>query len=418
MYALIDCNNFYASCERAFRPDLNGKPIVVLSNNDGCIIARSNEAKAIGIPMAAAAYKLEHIFKENNVKVFSSNYALYGDMSHRVMSLLSDMAPEMEIYSIDEAFVKIESKYIDLQEYAVNIQRTITAHTGIPVSVGVAPTKALAKIANKIAKVFSNRLNNVHVIDTEEKRTKALKWTKIGDVWGIGRQNAKKLHQMQVYNALAFAEMPDAWVRKKLSVVGLRLKQDLGGKHTLELDDVKDKKVIATTRSFERNLSDFEEIKERVVTFAVTCAQKLRQQQSCCNSIMVFIHTNTHRRDLPQHRQNVVLQLPFSSNSSIDLAKFATMALKQIYLSGYSYKKAGVIVLDLVPNNQKQLSLFSKYNPKHDKLMEAVDKLNKGIGEQKVKLASQDLQRTWKMRQANLSPRYTTRLSEIITVKV
>ena len=418
MYCLVDCNNFYASCERVFRPDLVGKALVVLSNNDGCVVARSQEAKDCGIPMGAPAFKHKKLFNDNNISVFSSNYALYGDMSGRVMSILNTFAPEMEIYSIDEAFLKFDGQYqFNFTDYGEEIKKTVTKSTGIPVSIGFANTKALSKVANKIAKKYAKQTNGVYVIDTEEKRIKALKWLKIEDVWGIGRQHSKRLKQYDIHNAYQFTQQSDAWVRKTMSVVGLRLKHDLEGKPSIELEHIKAKQSIATTRSFEKMLCNIEDIRERVSTFAVSCATKLRKQNSSCNSLMVFLHTNGHRKDLPQYFKNMVIRLPYASNSNMEISSFATKALEYIFKEGYHYKKAGVIVMDIRPEDQQQLNMFENSNPKHKPLMEAVDKLNKAIGQQKVKLASQDLDRTWKMRQEQLSPRYTTQLKEIITVK-
>jgi len=417
MFALVDCNNFYASCERIFRPDLNNKPVVVLSNNDGCVIARSSEAKELGIPMAAPAFKYKQQLEENNVAVFSSNYALYGDMSHRVMNLLGTFAPEIEIYSIDEAFLKFGETYLNYEEYASMIQKYVSKSTGIPISVGFAPTKALAKVANKIAKKFSNRTKNAYVIDSEERRIKALKWLRIEDVWGIGRQHAKRLQKMGVGNAYAFTQLPDAWVRKNMTVVGLRLKHDLEGKPSLDLDDVADKKNIATTRTFDYACSDFATIEERVSTFATSCAVKLRKQNSCCNSLMVFVHTNGYRKDLPQYSKNIVLKLPFPTNSSIELSEFAVIGLRKIFKPDFKYKKAGIIVMDFTPESNRQSTLFEQANSRHVPLMKAMDQLNKMYGGHKIKLANQDLNRTWKMRQEKLSPRYTTNINEIIKVK-
>jgi DNA polymerase V len=418
MFALIDCNNFYASCERVFRPDLNGKPVVVLSNNDGCVIARSNEAKALGIPMGAPAFKYKTLFEQNNINVFSSNYALYGDMSQRVMALLSGFAPNTEIYSIDEAFLQFEGcDYINFPEHGKKIHRVIRKSTGIPVSVGFAETKALAKVANRIAKKFSKQTGGVHVIDTDEKRIKALKWLKIEDVWGIGRKHAARLKSYGINTAYEFTLQSDKWVQKQMSIVELRLKHELMGIPTLQLEQVKDKKNIATTRTFDKTYSDFGYIKERVSTFAVTCAEKLRKQNSNCNALMVFLHTNTFRKELPQYSNSIVVKLPFASSSSIELSKFAIQGLKAIFKDGYQYKKAGVIIMDFTPQEEQQLNLFHDTNPKHRVLMQTIDKLNTEIGQKKVKLASQSLERTWKMKQEKLSPRYTTRLNEVITVK-
>lgn len=417
MFALVDCNNFYASCERVFRPDLNHQPIVVLSNNDGCVIARSNEAKALGIPMGAPAFKYKQVFQEKSIHVFSSNYALYGDMSKRVMHMLKTFTPEIEVYSIDEAFLKFTGfESYDLQAYAKEIQQKVTKGTGIPISIGIGPTKALAKVANKIAKKFSEKTGFVHIISTDLLRIKALKWTKVQDVWGIGRRLAKRLQVHGIYTAYDFTQLPENWVAKQLSVVELRLQRELQGIPTLTLEEVSTKKNIATTRSFDRNLTAYNDLKERVVTFATSCAEKLRQQQSSCCALMVFIHTNGHRKELKQYNQNIVVQLPFATNSSIDIAKFAIKGLQHIFKEGYHYKKAGVIVMDIVPTNPNQMTLFQQENPKHQALMSAMDKINGAYGEQKVKLSSQDLQKTWKMKQESLSPRYTTRFSDVITI--
>lgn len=418
MFALIDCNNFYASCERVFRPDLLGKPVVVLSNNDGCVIARSNEAKHLGVPMGAPAFKHERLFEQNQIHVFSANFALYGDMSQRIMSIVGEFSPDMEIYSIDEAFLKFEGfDKFDLLERIQEMQEKVFKWTSISVSVGLAPTKALAKVANRIAKKFPEKTDYVYSIDNEEKRLKALRWLAVEDVWGIGRKHARRLKDLQVHSAYAFTQLSDLWVKKNMSVVGLRLKRDLLGKPTLDLDDFQVSKNISVTRSFEENYTHLSDLKERVSTFAVSCAQKLRKQKSHCNSLLVFLHTNAHRSDLPQYRQSIVVQAPFPSNSSIELSKLATQALVRIYREGYAYKKAGVIVFDFTPETNLQLNLFRNSDLRHNSLMKVVDKLNTVFGQQKIKLATQDLKRTWKMRHGRLSPLRTTRLSEIMTVK-
>lgn len=419
MFGLVDCNNFYASCERVFRPNLNGKPVVILSNNDGCVIARSNEAKELGVPMGAPAFKHRDLFESKNITVFSSNYALYGDMSGRIMNILASFAPEIEIYSIDEAFLKFDGhKYLDLAEYGVTIRKYVTRSTGVPVSIGFAETKALAKVANRIAKKYPEQTGGVYTIDTDEKRIKALKWLKVEDVWGIGRKHAKRLNYQGITTAFQFTQQSDSWVKKHMSVVGLRLKRDLEGIPSLDIEPSGIKKSIATTRTFHRNYTNIEDITERVATFSISCAQKLRKQKTNCNTIMVFLHTNGFRNDLPQYSRNIIVKLPFPTNSSIELSKFAMDAIKQIYKPGYEYKKAGVIVMDLSPVNEQQLNLFENSNPKHKPLMAAIDKINSSIGQQKLKFGSQDSGRMWKMKQEQLSPRYTTKLNEIITVNV
>lgn len=419
MFALIDCNNFYASCERVFRPDLNGKPVVVLSNNDGCVIARSNEAKALGIPMGAPAFQYEDVFVKHNVHVFSANFALYGDMSHRVMTILSEYSPEIEIYSIDEAFLNLDGlEHLNLLDYGNKIRNRVLRWTGIPISIGIAPTKALAKVANKIAKKFPEKTSGVYILDDQEKITKALKWLAVEDVWGIGRRHSKRLKAIGVKTAYDFIQLDDNYVKRKMTIVGLRLKRDLQGIPTIQMEDIHAKKNIATTRTFETNYSEFEQINERVITFAVSCGEKLRKQNSACNSLMVFIHTNQHREDLPQYSRNIVVKLPFPTNSGIELAKFASQALKQIFKPGYFYKKAGVIVMDFTPAEIPQYDLFENSDERHKPLMQAVDKINSRYGQHKIRLAAQDQKRVWKMKQEKLSPRYTTKLSDIITINL
>lgn len=418
MFALVDCNNFYASCERAFRPDLRNKPIAILSNNDGCIIARSNELKDLGIPMGAPYFKYKRELAEKKVTVFSSNYPLYGDMSTRVANILSELSPEIEVYSIDECFLKYENcNYINFQEKAEFIRDTVQKSTGIPVSVGFAPTKALSKIANRIAKKIAYKTSNVYVIDSEKKRIKALKWIKIEDVWGIGRGNMKRLKEIDVHTGYDFVQLSDQWVRNNMSVVGLRLKKDLQGIPALDLNDNIEKRNIATTRSFDKDYVTYEEVKERVVTFSITCAEKLRKQNSLCESLMVLISSNRHKKNLGEYKNRAIIKLPYPTNSSIEISKFAISALDQIFLEGYHYKRAGVIVMELSNEKQHQLKLFVEANPKHKELMKVMDKLNGDNSERLIKLASQDLERTWKMNQNHLSPRYTTRINEVIRVK-
>jgi DNA polymerase V len=419
MFALVDCNNFYASCERVFNPKLDKKPIVILSNNDGCVISRSNEAKALGIPMGAPAFKYDPLFKRNKVHVFSSNFPLYGDMSSRVMNILSSYTPNIEIYSIDEAFLEFKGfENYDLEEYGKEIRKKILKWTGIPVSIGFAPTKALAKVANRISKKFDSKTRGVYVIDSEEKREKALKWLKIEDVWGIGYKHSERLKNHNIKKAYDFTILPDDWVRKQMSVVGLRLKKELEGESVLSLEEKRSpKKAIATTRSFEKNLTSFEDLKERVSTFAIFCSDKLRTQKSSCNSIYVFVKSNRHQKEKLQYRNGIVLTLPYASSSSITISKYAVEGLKKIYKKDVEYKKAGVIVMGLIPTNSNQLNIFEKENPKYNTLMKTLDFIAKKEGVSKIKLASQDLKKIWKMKQTRLSSRYTTELEEIIALK-
>ena len=419
MFALIDCNNFYVSCERVFNPKLNNKPVVVLSNNDGCAISRSNEAKALGIPMGAPAFKYEKIFQKNNVKVFSSNFPLYGDMSSRVMSILSRFTPNIEIYSIDEAFLKFEGfENYDLESYCQNIKDIVFKWTGIPISIGIAPTKALAKVSNRIAKKFPNQTKGVYLINSEKKRIKALKWLKIEDVWGIGFRHSERLKNNKINTAYDFILLPDNWVRKNMSVVGVRLKKELEGNSVLGLEEVRSpKKAIATTRSFEGTITDYEKIKERISTFAVCCAEKLRAQNSNCNSIYVFVRSNKFQKNKTQYRNGILMTIPFSTNSNIVISKYAIEGLKKIFRQNINYKKAGTVVMGLDSSENHQLNLFENENHRHKYLMKIIDHIQKKEGQSKIKLASQDLRKRWKMKQEKLSPNYTIRINEIIKVK-
>lgn len=419
MFALVDCNNFYASCQRVFNPKLIGKPIVVLSNNDGCVIARSNEAKALGIPMGAPAFEYQKLFEEKKVHVFSTNFALYGDMSSRVMNMLSSFSPDIEIYSIDEAFLQFKGfDNFDLKEIGLKMRKTVTKGTGIPISIGIAPTKGLGKIANKIAKKYPEETRSVYVIDSEEKRIKALRWTKIEDVWGIGRRHAKRLYSLGIKTAYQFTQLPDEWVKNKMSIVGLRLKRELQGESVLELEITPKKKMIATTRSFDNMLTTLEDMQERIATYAVLGAEKLRREEGHCSMVNVFIQTNKFREDQPQYYRNIVITNEYPTDSSIDIMKMALKGLSAIYKDGHHYKKAGVIIMGISPNEQTQLSLFNNENPKHAPLMSTIDNMNRSYGTQKIKFGSQALDRVWKMRQEKLSPFYTTKIKDVISIKV
>lgn len=416
MYAIVDCNSFFASCEIAFAPDLIGKPLVILSNNDGCVISRNRQAKVLGIPMGAPLFKYKELISKQHIKVRSSNYSLYGDMSERVMKLLEKFSPNVEVYSIDEAFLKLP-KTEDYNKIGYDIKNYIMQCTGIPVSVGIAPTKALSKAANNIVKKFPNQTKGYYVIDTEEKRIKLLKWLPINDIWGIGRGNTKRLQLKGVQTAYEFTKLNDDWVKRNMAIIGLRLKKDLEGEPTISLEDeVLHKKAIATTRSFEFTFSDRENVKERIVTFAASCAEKLRRQHSSCNLLMIFLRSDRNKKGSEQYRVNKLITLPYATNSTLTITQYALQGLNDIYKPGIKYKRAGVVVMGLIKSDMLQLDLFQNENPKHLKLMAAMDALNEKYNGRKIKLANQDLQRTWKMRQAHLSPEYTTKFNDIITV--
>ena len=418
MYALVDCNNFYASCERVFQPKLTGKPIVVLSNNDGCVISRSYEAKSLGIPMGAPEFKIRHQLKQEKVQVFSSNYPLYGDLSNRVMKILEGFTPNVEVYSIDEAFLDFDGMEIkDYHGYGLQIKTRIQKWLSLPVCIGFAETKALSKVANKIAKKYQERTQGIYVIDTEEKRIKALKWTKIEDVWGIGFRLTKKMQAKNIFTAFDFT-LPEneTYIKTTMGVLGMRLKYELEGKSVMEMEEPKDKKTIAITRSFSGNIKTISEMKERISTFATVCAEKLRKQKSCCYGVMVYLRKDKYNIETKKYNFLKIETLPFASNSSLTISNLAVKMLKTIFEEGEIYKKAGVIVTNLIPENQKQFHLFEEENPKHLKLMEVMDAYHKKTGERKIRLGSQDLQKTWKMKQDHLSKKYTTDIHHILEI--
>lgn len=419
MFGLADCNNFYTSCERVFNPELNGKPVIVLSNNDGCVIARSNEAKELGIPMGAPVFKLKEIIEKNDIKVFSSNYTLYGDMSHRVMMCLQKFAPEVEIYSIDEAFLHFDGMQLfNIEQYAAQITKTVKRNTGIPLSIGIAPTKTLAKVANHIAKKSKTK-SGAFVIETEQQRINALKDFEVDKIWGVGRQYSKFLKNSGINTAHDFTECNRDWVKKNLTVMGLRMWEELRGMPCHEIEPIpENKKTICTSRSFGNMLDDLTTLEEAVSTYAARCAAKLRRQKTAAGVMLVFLHTNRFRNDLPQYGKNIVIKLPVSTNSTIELIKFAKIGINEIFKKGYKYKKAGVIVSDIVPQNIVQSNLFYKINhQKHSELMIAFDNINNTYGRDTIRLGAQGYSKKWKLRQEKLSQSFTTRFDEIITIK-
>ena len=418
MYALVDCNNFYASCERVFNPNLQGKPVAILSNNDGCVISRSDEAKALQLPMGAPIFKWENFCKSNNIHVLSSNYPLYGDMSSRVMNILKQFTPEVEVYSIDEAFLKLEGfTNYNLEDYGLQMRQRILKWTGIPTCVGIAPTKALSKVANKIARKFPKETKGSYVINSDESRIKALKWTKITSIWGVGRGIQKRLEAKGCKTAYDFTKLDSEWVRKTMSITVWKLQKDLQGISKIEMEAPVRKKAIATTRSFDYTYDDINYIKERISTFATICAEKLRRKQSSCHMVMVMLRSDSHKKNVEQHRGSRMVSFPYPTNSSLLISQQAVKAVEKLYKKGIKYKKAGVIVTGLVPTDNYQLDLFNAEHPKHKPLMSAIDNLNKKYKDHKIRLGNQDLERIWKMKQERLSPRYTTNINDIIVVK-
>ena len=408
------CNNLHNSCERVFDSSLEGKPVIVLSNNDGCAISRSNEAKALGIKMGANFFEIENLVKRYNVQVFSTNFVLYADLSLRIKGLLNIYCTDNEDYSIDESFLSLNGfERYDLKEYCTTIAQTIKQGTGIPVSVGVAPTKTLAKVANKYAKKYP-AYNSVCLIDTEEKRIKALKKFEIGDVWGIGRQHTKRLSEMGVKTAYEFTQMPRAWVRKNMTVVGERTWRELLGEPCIEMETVEpDKKSIMVSRSFGKMIPDCETLSEAVSNYAAMVAAKLRKQKSCAKSLLVFVDTNPYRDDLAQYSQHIIISLPVATNSTAEIIRYALDGLKMIYKPQYMYKKAGVMVMDICSQNAVQANLFDSVDREKDKrMMQVLDFVNGKYGRNTLKFAVMGDGKAWKIKQERLSPCYTTRMSD------
>ena len=414
MYALVDCNNFFVSCERVFDSRLDGKPVIVLSNNDGCAISRSNEAKALGIAMGANYFEIEKLVKRHNVMVLSTNFVLYADMSMRVKGLLTKFCPSIEDYSIDESFLDFSGfQQSNLKEYCTRIFQTIMQGTGIPVSVGVAPTKTLAKIANKYAKKYSG-YKGVCVIDSEEKRLKALQKYDIGDVWGIGRQHTKRLSSLGIKTAYDFTQLPRGWVKKNMTVTGERTWRELLGEPCIQMElNQPDKQSIMVSRSFGKMIPDYETLSDALSTYTCMAAAKLRKQKSCAKAMLVFIDTNPYREDLKQYSRHIVINLPVASSSSQELLQYALKGLKKIYKSDFMYKKAGVMLMDISTEDAVQGNLFDKLDRQKQKsLMEVLDKINDRYGRNTLKFAVMGDGKAWKIKQERLTPCYTTRITD------
>lgn len=415
--ALVDCNNFFASCERVFRPDLWGKPIVVLSNNDGNIIARSNEAKALGIKMGEPYFKIVLFLKKNGVQVFSSNYTLYGDMSHRVMGVLQHLEPDIEIYSIDEAFISLPTgKSFDLSEHGQNIRNTVTRWTGIPVSIGFAYTKTLAKLANRVAKK-NTQYQGVFDLTAYDNPDEILTGIEVADVWGIGGQYTKKLNSQGIFTARDLKYANDNWIRKNLTVMGLRTVWELRGIPCIPIEDAPAaKKGIITSKSFGRPVTSLDELREAVATYISRAAEKLRSQQSITNSLHVFLATNIFKPEKPQYSKSIMVRLPEATSSTAVLIKHALKGLKELYRPGYDYQKTGVMLTEIIPATCRQRSLFEPI--KNDKdLMNALDRINRKWGANTVRYAVSGFKRTWTFRRDHLSRAYTTKWDQLPVVK-
>ncbi|MGB3150468.1 MAG: Y-family DNA polymerase [Maribacter sp.] len=420
MIALVDCNSFYASCEQVFRPDLRDRPVVVLSNNDGCIIAANKEAKALAdIPMFQPVFKIRKLLDANDVTYFSSNYTLYSDMSRRVMDTLRSFSPQVEEYSIDESFVELSGHLTDgLESLAKEIKNTVFVNTGIPVGVGIAKTKSLAKLANKFAKKMSSN-NGVFVVDSEENRRHLLKNLRVEDIWGIGKKHAVKLREKQIDTALDFAELPVAWVRKEMTVIGERLWRELNNLPCLEfMVEPNPKKGIGTAKSFGFKLSDYSLIEEACSSYVSEVADLLRQQQSAATRIEISLQTNQHSSIDKQYRNKIEILLDSPTDSTVKLTKEALKGLKNIYRPGHRYKKVGVNLSQLVKRNEIQSDLFSNpHKIESDTITGVMDSLNNRYGKNTIKLASVgNREKQWALIKEHCSPRYTTQWDELLTI--
>lgn len=430
MFAIVDCNSFYCSCERLFRPDLQHKPVVVLSNNDGCIISRSDEAKKAGIDMGAPLFESRKLIKEKQVAVFSSNYHLYGNMSMRVMDTLRVLADDeihrcVEVYSVDEAFIHLSHLPLAaLQPFAEKIRDEVVRWTGIPVSIGIAPSKVLSKVANRIAKKNKQQTSCVMVLDTDEKLREALMVTDVADLWGIGRRYARKLKELYGVNtAWQLKHMPLEWARKNLGgVVGVRMIKELNGESCILMKDpLEKKKMIATTRMFGKPVFALQELKEAVATYTARAAEKLRRQNSAASTVDVFLVYNGIEGQPyvyePKHLYHHFLLLKPTSDTA-QLIKAALPLVETIFIKGAKYLKAGVVLGGLVPDDALQGNLFADAHPHQNRaLMHALDNINFSMRDDMVKFAASGLSRNWKMRQEMRSKRFTTRWDELYQLK-
>lgn len=415
MFALADCNNFFASCERVFRPDLNGKPVIVLSNNDGCAVARSNEAKALGIKMGDPYFKIRHIVERYGVAVFSSNFALYGDMSHRVQELLHGFAPSVEQYSIDEAFLDLRGMHIDDPDaFAKSISATCRRCTGIPVSVGIAPSKTLAKIASKLCKQYP-KLRGGCYMHRPQDIEKVLRKFPVADVWGIGRKSVKKLEAMNIRTAWDYAMLPENAVRKQFALPGWRTWTELRGTPCIEFEDmIEPKQSICVSRSFAKEITDPELLSEQVANFAESAVQKLRYQQSMALEMAVFAFTNRFKENSPQTFGSRLVVFPDATDDHRAIVSAAVKAARELWGAGYGYKKAGVVITKLIQACDHVGSIFA--DPESDsrdaRLSESIDAINRTYGRGAILFGVQGDGRI-KMSREHQSPHYTTLWSDI-----
>lgn len=422
MIALVDCNSFYATCEQVFRPDLWGRPVVVLSNNDGCVIAANKEAKAISeIPMFEPVFKIKKELIKNRVTFFSSNYTLYGEMSQRVMNILRAFSPQVEIYSIDEAFVDVSGiKHLSLDNYGHQMKDKIYQYTGLPVGVGIAPTKVLAKLANKISKKKVSENNGVFVIDSEEKRIEALKWADVKTVWGIGSKHAKRLKKIGIFTAYEFTQLPEEWIRRNMTVVGVRIWNELKGIPSIEFKTIpKPKQGIGTAKSFGKKLEDLGMIQEACSYYISEVSEVLRNQKSCATYLQVFLHTNYFSDRDKQYSNSITVTLSIPTSDTFVLISEAKKALSAIYKPGYRFKKVGVCLSGIIPREYVQGNLFvPPQRWDKNELMSVFDKVNRKYGKSTLFSGLVGTRvKEWELIKEDRSPRYTTQWGELLNLK-
>ncbi|MFD2162233.1 Y-family DNA polymerase [Paradesertivirga mongoliensis] len=397
-----------------FKPELNGQPVVVLSNNDGCVIARSEEAKAFGIKMGDPEFLVRDLIKTYDIKVFSSNYVLYGDMSGRVMSNLARWFPKLDVYSIDEAFGLLDG-VTNLDTYIPKVRESVVLNTGIPVSIGVAPSKTLAKLANKLAKKNGGTL----VLDTDDKISKAVKDYPVEDLWGVGRQYLKKFKELNIETVGQLREMPEMWFKQHMTIMGQRMWNELWGRSAINIDDAPvTRKGVSVSRSFRNYIEDADVLSEALTMYASRLGEKLRKEKLCCLYLQVFLYTNVHREDHPQHYPSQTHKLVIASNNTHDLVKIATKVSRMLFKPGIKYRKAGVIATGLIPENELQYNIFDEHDGgEKDGISKAIDTINLAYGRGTIRMASEGYEKSWKLRHEYLSKGYTTRWNDIIKVK-
>ncbi len=421
MFALVDCNSFFCSVEKVFHPGLKGKPVVVLSSNDGCIVALTPEAKAVGLHRGDPIFKVKDIIEHNRVHVFSTNMMLYAAMSKRIVSIMRESVCHVEQYSIDESFCDLHGyeEHFDLVEMMRQLKDKILLYTDIPVSVGIAPTKTLAKMGSKFAKQYKG-YHGVCMIDTDEKRRKALSLFPLDDVWGIGRQTLAKLEYSGIHTPLEFADKSESWVRSHLAKPGVQTWLELNGHPCIDTTEVRQKKTICTSRSFGEMVSDFDSLKASIASFASSCANKLRGQASGAKSVTVFIASNRFREDLPQYGNSATIPLLVPTSDTMEITKAAVQALRRIWREGIQYKRSGVIVSDIQSNKDIVGNLFDpiRNRPERARLMQEIDKLNHRYGLKTIQMAVEgDDKQAWKVKCEHRSGNYLTDARELLTIR-